>query len=94
MDDNADKMERAINRGEEARALLENPLLTEAFNRLDSEYIAAWRVSAVRDMAAREKLWQAVNIVALVRAHLFKIMNDGKLAKADLEMRAKLRRIA
>jgi hypothetical protein len=84
-----DKLESALSRAARAQSLLSNELLAEAFTRLDTEYLKAWRITPARDVAAREKLWQAVNVVALVRDHLAKIVSDGKLAQAELSMRAK-----
>jgi predicted metal-dependent hydrolase len=82
-----DKLETAINRGAQAEALLRNELLQEAFAALDAEYIKAWRVTPARDTIAREKLWQAVNVLGKVRDHLAKVVNDGKLAQAEVNMR-------
>jgi hypothetical protein len=85
------KLETAINRGERARQLLDDPLLQEAFVKLEADYIAAWRTTRALDNAAREKLWQAVNIIGKVRDHLGRALADGKVAKAELRMREKLR---
>jgi predicted metal-dependent hydrolase len=82
-----DKLETAINRGAQAETLLRNELLQEAFAALDAEYIKAWRVTPARDTIAREKLWQAVNVLGKVRDHLGKVVNDGKLAQAEVNMR-------
>jgi hypothetical protein len=85
--DDQDKTELAISRGARAEALLSNELLQEAFATLDASYIQTWRTAPARDTEMREKLWQAVNIVAKVKDHLAKIVADGKLAQADLSMR-------
>lgn len=82
-----DKLERAINRGQKARDLMANELLTEAFAKLEADYISAWRTTRALDKDAREKLWQAVNIVGKVRDHLGKVLADGKLAQSELRMR-------
>ena len=82
-----DKLEHAINKGQKARELIENELLQEAFAKLEADYIAAWRMTRALDKDAREKLWQAVNIIGKVRGHLGKVLADGKLAQADLRMR-------
>jgi predicted metal-dependent hydrolase len=82
-----DKLETAINRAAQADALMRNELLTEAFVALDAEYVRAWRVTPARDAIAREKLWQAVNVLGKVRDHLDKIIRDGKLAQAEVNMR-------
>jgi hypothetical protein len=84
-----DKLECDISRGARAAMLLENELLVGAFATLDAEYVRAWRTTPARDAIAREKLWQAVNVLGLVRQHLAKIVSDGRLAQAELDMRAK-----
>jgi hypothetical protein len=59
--------------------------LTEAFTGLEAAYTAAWRASTIDDVAAREKLFLAINIVGKVRDHLTRIVMDGKLAAAELK---------
>jgi hypothetical protein len=86
---NEDKLEHAVSRGAQAEALLRNELLVEAFDRLDFEYVKAWRVTPARDTIAREKLWQAVNVLGKVREHLTGMIANGKVAQAELEMRNK-----
>jgi hypothetical protein len=86
---NEDKLNEAMSRAARAEQLLGNELLAEAFVKLDADYVRAWRVTPARDVAAREKLWQAVNVVALVRDHLTKMISDGRLAQAELNMRAR-----
>lgn len=86
---NEDKLETAIHRAARAEALLRDEILTGAFDKLEADYIAAWRISPVRDVIAREKLWQAVNIVGKVKEHLSKIVAGGTLAKAEVNMRQK-----
>src|SRR5713101_3127542 len=79
-----DKLQEAISRGARAEALLRNDLLQEAFVRLEQDYIDAWKISPARDTDGRERLWQAVNIVAKVRGHIVKVVNDGKLSQRHL----------
>jgi hypothetical protein len=67
--------------------------LGEAFDTLDRDYVKAWRESYARDTDARERLWQAVQIVAKVRSHLSAVVNNGKLAQRELdELAARERR--
>jgi hypothetical protein len=80
-----DKLQRDIVRGSRAKALLDNELLQESFATLERDYIDAWKTSAARDTDARERLWQAVNIVGKVRDHIVKVLNDGKLAQRQLD---------
>jgi hypothetical protein len=81
---NEDKLQAAISRGARAETLLGNDLLQEAFAKLERDYIDAWKIAPARDTDGRERLWQAVNIVAKVRDHLIKVVNDGKLSQRHL----------
>ena len=80
-----DKLEAAITRGARAKELLTNELLQEAFTRLEADYILAWRQTPARDTDARERLWQAVNIVGKVKDNLTTILSNGKLAQRELD---------
>ena len=77
-------LNQAAERAALADALLRDEMLTEAFATLDTEYTKAWRATAARDTDARERLWQAVQIVAKVRDHLTHVVNGGKLAQREL----------
>jgi len=80
-----DELSRAAAKGNRARNLLDNDLLTEAFKGLEDSYTAAWRATTIDDVSAREKLFLAINIVGKVRDHLTAVVNNGKLAAAELK---------
>ena len=77
-------LNKAAERGARAQRLLEDDLLVEAFETLDRDYSRAWRATAARDTDARERLWQAVQVVAKVRDHLIRVVNGGKLAQRQI----------
>jgi hypothetical protein len=79
------KLLTAQDRAARAQSLLENKLLTEAFQELEDSYMAAWRATTINDVPAREKLFLAVNIVGKVRDHLAAVVTNGKLAAAELK---------
>lgn len=83
MDD--DKIQRQINEMAYAAQLINNEFLWKQFDYLTNEYIEAWKVVPARDTDARERLWQAVQVVGKVRQHLTKVLSDGKVTKADLD---------
>lgn len=76
---------QAVARATRAQELLDNGLLSEAFATLEQGYISAWRATTIDDVAAREKLFLAINIVGKVRDHLTSAIADGKLAEAQLK---------
>jgi hypothetical protein len=82
---NETQLGEAVTKAMRAQDLLENELLSEAFKGLEDGYAAAWRATGIEDVAAREKLFLAINIVGKVRDHLATILTDGKLAQAELK---------
>lgn len=80
-----DKLSQDAAKAARALALLGNELLTEAFEALETSYTAAWRATMIDDVSGREKLFLAINIVGKVRDHLIAVVNNGKLAAAELK---------
>jgi hypothetical protein len=68
-----------------AQDLLDDELLIGAFKSLEDSYTSAWRASSIDDVAAREKLFLAINVVGKVRDHLATIVTNGRLAQAELK---------
>ena len=79
-----DKTQAAINRGARAKALIEDELLNEALDNLKEQYIGAWSLTSPLQTDVRERLWQAVQVVGKVRDHLTVVLNDGKIAQAEV----------
>lgn len=57
----------------------------EAFALLHQQYVDAWKNTPSRDTEARERLWQAVQILGKVQSHLRQVVDTGKLASQQLE---------
>ena len=71
-------------RGEEARQLLEHPLLVEAFELIEQEHIERWKNSPARDEEGRQSIWLSLKNLHKVRGHLEHVMATGKVAQATL----------
>jgi len=71
-------------RGQRAEDLLKNELLQDTFKYLHDEYIATWKRTSVKDVAAREALYIATNIVGKVQEQLHKYAADGRLSAKEL----------
>ena len=74
---NETQLGEAVSKAMRAQELLDNELLSEAFKGLEDSYTSAWRATAIDDVAAREKLFLAINIVGKVRDHLAAIVAGG-----------------
>lgn len=79
------KFTEAAAKAMRAQELLDNELLRDSFKSLEDGYASAWRATSIDDVAAREKLFLAINIVGKVRDHLAAVVAGGKLAQAELK---------
>jgi hypothetical protein len=84
------KLDQAAAMARRAQELLDDELLSQAFRGLEDSYSAAWRATTIDDIAAREKLFLAINIVGKVRDHLAHVVTNGKLAQAELKELAQM----
>lgn len=69
-----------INRGLQAKALLENELFREVLNTLDEVYTAAWREAKTPE--AREDLHRYVKVCERIVTDIQSIANTGVIEQA------------
>lgn len=79
--------------GDRAREVLENEAYQEAFASIEKELTESWKKSPARDVEGREKLWLMLALLTKVQTALQKTMDDGKLARKDLEYRSLQERV-
>lgn len=79
------KLLRDNSRALEAQSLLDNALFNDALTTLEAEYIKAWKATPLRDTEGRERVWQAVQNIGKIKDHISAVLNDGKLAAAQLK---------
>jgi len=84
------RLDGAVTKAVRAQELLDNELLTETFKTLEENYASAWRSTVIDDVAGREKLFLAINIVGKVHDHLNAVIANGKLAQAELKELAQI----
>jgi len=84
MTDEEQHLRGRIARSERARAIIEDPLLVEAFDRLEAVYIDGWRVTQSDDTAGREALWHRIKALSMLRADLASVLQDGTVARYQL----------
>ena len=83
-----DNLTTALYRANRANSLMNDELVTGSLMQLENDYITAWRATAVRDTDARERLWQAVQVVGKFRDHLRMMIADGRIAQAEIDAMA------
>jgi hypothetical protein len=84
------RLDQAVAKALRAQELLDDELLSESFATLEENYTSAWRATVIDDVAGREKLFLAINIVGKVRDHLNAVLANGKLAQAELKELAQI----
>lgn len=72
-------------RAEKAASLLRHELFIEAFDYLDAKFIEAWKSSDVADAETRERIYNLSQALNALRGYFQSVVEDGKLAEAQLE---------
>lgn len=71
-------------RGDRARVILNDPLVNEAFTKMDEEIVAAWRNSAADDNDSRYNAFLMQRLLRNLK-HQFELMiASGAIARAKL----------
>ncbi len=74
-----------VQRAMQAEELLNNPMLSEALDSMEREYLAAWRASKLPDLEERERLWLAMQVLEQVRNHLRIVLENGVVARREID---------
>ena len=82
---NEGKLRGQRERASNAERLLNEPLIKEAFDYLDTEFMRAWKQSSVEDTQARERIYNLCQALEAVKGHLKSVVETGKMAKAQLD---------
>lgn len=77
--------QQEIERGQQARAILDHPLWSETWAKWESSILQAWAGSPVRDTEAREALYLALQAGQRARKEIETVFQTGQLAHAQLE---------
>jgi hypothetical protein len=73
-----------IGDADEAARLLAHPILAQAFETLEREYLDALLKCSERDDIGRFRLVEAMKTVSAVRRHLSTVVDTGKIARKQL----------
>ena len=79
-------------RGQRAQAILDDPIMREAFATLERQCLAEWREAPARDLEGRERLWLMLKLVERLQRHFESLVADGKLAGERLARLGRERR--
>lgn len=78
------KLRDQAERAERAKRLLEDELLNEAFAKLDTALMKAWKESPPSEPERREDAWRCVKLLEKLQGELNHIVYTGKDARKRL----------
>jgi hypothetical protein len=78
-------LETQSRRGREARRLMGEPLLVEAFAAVEAALKEAWLATGDAQERERERLWLMLKLLQRLRGHLSEAAETGRLADRQLE---------
>jgi hypothetical protein len=81
-----------VTRGQRAQAILDDPLVEEAFAAIERECLAEWRRAPARDVEGRERLWVMLKMAERFKAHFISLVDSGILAGEHIAQLEKARR--
>ncbi len=83
--DQQNQLNQELSQANKAKALFQDPLLKESFEKLKKLYSDSLFNTGALEAETREKLWIAYNVVSKVEQNLIEIIDTGKLASKQLE---------
>ena len=76
--------EKEIQRGQQAKRILEDPIFVEALQKVSQELDQEWINSPIRDTEGREKIYMMKKMLGVLHVQLQSVMETGKLATKQI----------
>lgn len=76
--------EKEIQRGQQAKRILEDPIYIEALQKVSQELDQEWINSPIRDTEGREKIYMMRKMLGVLHVQLQSVMETGKLATKQI----------
>lgn len=77
--------DQEIKEGLEAQNLLESEVFKNTFINYKNELIESWEQTKPKDVALRESIYKAIQILPEVERHLRIIIDKGKISQQQIE---------
>jgi len=77
--------EDALRKSEQARQVIETPIVRETLDFMEKEIMESWMQCPVRDIEAREALWRMAVTTRKFRELLRGTMESGKIALDEIQ---------
>ena len=81
-------LQKQISRGQQAKDILENPLLQDSLKAIRNKLDTEWKNSPLRDVEGREKIFFLVKAIDELEAMLISELETRKLASEQLNQQS------
>lgn len=78
------KLMRRTDRGREAEELLSNPMLNDAFDKIEKYLRADWEITKAEDSLRREDIWRTLKLLKNIKDQIKSIAQSGKDANKEI----------
>jgi hypothetical protein len=78
-------LEHEVSVGRQARSVLNDPIIIDAFGKIESGLMEKWKNSPIGDVDGREKIFHMISAVELLRVTLKCFIDDGLVAEAQIK---------
>ena len=75
--------EQRVDKGNSAQKLIEDPILQEIFEKLETSYNNSWISSGLEDSQKRETLYLSIRALAEFKLELESMIMGGKIAQKE-----------
>lgn len=82
-------LENDINRAQQAKFLLDNPIYQEAIKAVRDGLIQSWSDAPIRDVEGQHELKLMLKLLTDLEKNILRAVNDGKLAQIEIERKKK-----
>ena len=76
--------EKEIQRGQQAKRILEDPIYVEALQKVSQELDQEWINSPIRDTEGRERIYMMKKMLNVLHVQLKSVMETGTLASKQI----------
>jgi hypothetical protein len=83
------RLERTVNRGMQADAVVNNPVFMESMLHIRAELMRAFEQTKFSQNVERDEIWRKLQTMAWFEAHIVRVMKNGEVAQKTLAQRLK-----
>ena len=78
------EVEKEIQRGQQAKRILEDPIYVEAIQKVSQELDQEWINSPIRDTEGRERIYMMKKMLNVLLVQIKSVLETGKLASKQI----------